>query len=117
MLDLEAGVDLEEGDVTRGADEELAGAGVDVARRLEDRLGGADEFGVLLVGEEGRGGLLDELLVAALQLTIARAQHPHIARLIGHHLGFNMTRLVEVLLNKAFSTAKGSDRLTHGSAV
>src|SRR5690606_4961011 len=36
VLDLEPGVDLEEGDVAGGAYEELAGAGADIARLLED---------------------------------------------------------------------------------
>ena len=39
VLDLEAGVDLEEGDVPVLADEELAGAGADVAGLVQDRLG------------------------------------------------------------------------------
>ena len=41
VLDLEAGVDLQEGDRAVGADEELDGAGADVAGLLQDRLGRA----------------------------------------------------------------------------
>ena len=77
VLDLEAGVDLEEGDGAVLAHEELAGAGADVAGLLEDRLRGADELVVLLVGEERGRGLLDELLVAALERAVARADDEH----------------------------------------
>ena len=41
VLDLQAGVDLEEGDGAVLADEELAGAGADVAGLAQDRLGRA----------------------------------------------------------------------------
>src|SRR4029077_6427386 len=41
VLDLEAGVHLQEGDRAVLADEELAGPGADVARLAQDRLGGA----------------------------------------------------------------------------
>lgn len=40
VLDLEAGVDLQEGDRAVHADEELHGAGADVAGLLQDGLGG-----------------------------------------------------------------------------
>ena len=45
VLDLEPGVDLEEGDRAVLADEELAGAGADVAGLAEDRLGRRVERG------------------------------------------------------------------------
>ena len=44
VLDLEAGVDLEEGDGAVPGDEELAGAGADVPGLLEDRLAGLVEL-------------------------------------------------------------------------
>ena len=43
VLDLEPGVDLEEGDRAVLADQELAGAGADVAGLAQDRLGGLVE--------------------------------------------------------------------------
>jgi hypothetical protein len=72
VLDLEARVHLEERDRAVGADEELARSRADVADLLEDGLGCRVEDLVLLVGEEGRGRLLDELLMAALQRAVAR---------------------------------------------
>ena len=55
MLDLEPGVDLEEADRAVLADEELAGAGTDVAGLAQDRLGRLVEPVDLVGGEEGAG--------------------------------------------------------------
>ena len=73
VLDLEAGVHLEEEELAVLVDE-LDGAGVVVA----DGLGGLDgglAHGLLdAVGQSRRGGLLDELLVAALRRAVAGAR-------------------------------------------
>jgi hypothetical protein len=63
VFDLQAGVDLEEGDGAVLADEELAGACTDVAGLLHDGLARRVELVDLRLGEEGRRGLLHELLV------------------------------------------------------
>ena len=113
VLDLEAGVDLEEGDVRPGADEELAGAGADVAGRAQDLLGRPEQLGVLLVGEEGGGGLLDELLVAALQRAVAGRDHDDVAVLVGEALGLDVPRVVEEALDEALAAAERRDGLAH----
>src|SRR5690606_33972899 len=61
VLDLQAGVDLQERDGAVLGDQDLAGAGAVVARLEEDALGRLVELGALLVGEERRGRLLHEL--------------------------------------------------------
>jgi len=71
VLDLEPGVHLEERDRTVFADQELAGAGAQVADLLEDRLRRVVQELGLLIGEEGRGRLFHELLVPALQGAVA----------------------------------------------
>ena len=106
VLDLEAGVDLEEGDGAVLADEELAGAGADVPGLAQDRLGGLVERGDLLVGEERRGRLLDELLVAALQRAVAGGDDHDVAVLVGQALGLDVARLVEELLHEALAAAE-----------
>ena len=73
VLDLQAGVDLEEGDRAVGADEVLDRAGAVVAGLRADGLRGLVDAGPLLVGEERRGRLLDQLLVAPLQRAVAGA--------------------------------------------
>ena len=111
VLDLEPGVDLEEGDRAVLADEELARAGADVARLVEDRLGRRVDALDLLVGQERRGRLLDELLVAALQRAVAGGDDDDVAVLVGQALGLDVARLVEVLLDEALAAAEGGDRL------
>ena len=113
MLDLEAGVDLEEGDGAVLADQELAGAGADVAGLAQDRLGGLVEAGHLLLGEERRGRLLDELLVAALQRAVAGGDHHDVAVLVGQALGLDVARLVEVLLDEALAATERRHGLAH----
>ena len=114
VLDLQPGVHLEERDRAVGSDEELAGARSDVADFAQDRLGGRVEDVVLRLGEERRGRLLDELLVAALQRAVARRDDDDVARGIREALRLDVTRLVEVLLDEALAAAEGGDRLARG---
>ena len=111
VLDLEPGVDLEEGDGAVLADEELAGAGADVPRLAQDRLGRLVEPGDLVVGEERRGRLLDQLLVAALERAVAGGDDHDVAVLVGQALGLDVARLVEVLLDEALAAAERRDGL------
>lgn len=67
VFHLEAGVDLQEGDRAVDAHQELDGARALVTGLLEDGLGRGVQLGVLLLAQEGRGRLLDQLLVAALE--------------------------------------------------
>jgi hypothetical protein len=93
------------------ADEELAGAGADVAGLAQDRLGGPQELGVLLVGEEGRRGLLDELLVAPLQGAVAGGDDDDVAVLVGQALRLDVPGVVEEALDEALAAAEGGDGL------
>ena len=111
VLDLQAGVDLEEGDRAVGPDQELARAGADVAGLRADRLGRAVDLGPLLVGEERRRRLLDELLVAALQRAVAGGDHDDVAVRVGQALRLDVPRLVEVALDEALAAAERGDRL------
>ena len=96
------------------ADEELAGAGADVADLFEDRLRRAVEQLALGVREERRGRLLDELLVATLQRAVARRDDDDVAFGIREALGLDVAGLVEVLLDEALAAAEGCDRFAGG---
>ena len=96
-----------------GADEELAGAGADVAGRAQDLLGRPEQLGVLLVGDEGGRGLLDELLVAALQRAVAGGDHDDVAVLVGEALGLDVPGVVEEALDEALAAAERRDGLAH----
>ena len=78
VLDLEPGVDLEEGEQPLvGLVEELDGAGVLVPGGGGQPHGGGTEIAILLGGERRAVRLLDHLLVAALEAAVADAHRPH----------------------------------------
>ena len=77
----------------------------------------AVELGDLLVGEERRGRLLDELLVAALQRAVAGGDDDDVAVLVGEALGLDVARVVEVALDEALAAAERGDGLAHGGVV
>ena len=79
VLDLQTGVDLEEGDQAVLADQVLDGACAVVAGLLADALGGLVDLLALRVGQERRGRLLDQLLEAALQRAVAGARDDDVA--------------------------------------
>ena len=117
VLDLEAGVDLEEGDVPVRPDEELARARADVAGLAEDGLGRPEQLGVLLLGEERRRRLLDELLVATLERAVAGRDDDDVAVLVGEALGLDVARPVEEALDEALAAAEGRDGLADRRVV
>ena len=117
MLDLQPGVDLEEGDGAVPGDQELAGAGADVPRLAEDRLARLVQPGDLVVGEERGGCLLDELLVAALERAVAGGDDDDVAVLVGQALGLDVPRLVQELLDQALAAAERPDRLADRGLV
>ncbi|MNC26872.1 hypothetical protein D3C75_750200 [compost metagenome] len=117
MLDLQARIDLQKRDRSRGAQQELDSARTDVAClrahiacRLMDAL-------ALFITEEGCGGFFHQLLVTPLQRAIACAEHDDIAVRIGDHLRFDVTRPIEELFNETLATAEGSDRFAHRGLV
>ena len=73
-------------------------------------------LGALLVGEERRGRLLDELLVAALQRAVAGADDDDVAVGVGEHLRLDVAGLVEVALDEALAAAERGDRLADGAS-
>ena len=114
VLDLQAGVDLEEADQAVLADQVLDGAGAVVAGLLADPLGGLVDLLALRVGQERRRGLLDQLLEAALQRAVAGACDDDVAVHVGDDLGFDVARLVQVALDEALAAAERGDGLAGG---
>ena len=98
VLDLDPGVDLDEVEIVVGVDEELAGAGVDVAGLSGQPDGGLAQPRADLQ-REGRGGrLLDELLMAALERAIAVPAVDECAVLVGEDLDLDVARPIDELL-------------------
>ena len=77
----------------------------------QDRLGRAVDLGVLLVGQERRRRLLDQLLVPALQRAVAGRHDHDVAVLVGQALRLDVPRPVEVALDEALAAAERGDGL------
>jgi hypothetical protein len=93
MLDLEAGVHFEEveGFVPACAvDEELDGAGVDVAGGEREADGGLAHARRRASRDDGGGGFLDDLLVAALDAALALAEVEAVAVGVGEELDLDV---------------------------
>ena len=67
----------------------------------------------LLVGQERRRRLLDQLLVPALQRAVPGADDRDRAVLVGHDLRLDVPRLVQVALDEALAAAERRLRLAH----
>ena len=114
VLHLEAGVDLEEGHGAVGRDQEFHGAGAGVAGFAADGLGGVVDQRGLLVAQERRGGLLEELLVPALQGAVAGSDDHHVAVRVRQDLRLDVAGAVQVALHEAFAAAEGGDGFPDG---
>ena len=117
VLDLQPGVDLQERDQPVLTDEELDGARAVVAGLLADRLGGVVDRRPLLVGQERRGRLLDELLEPPLQRAVPGADDDDVAVGVGEHLRLDVARLVQVALDEALPAAERGDGLADRGVV
>ena len=114
MFHLQAGVDFEKADGAVRADQELARPRADVSRLAQDRLARLDQARVLVVREERRGGLLDQLLVTTLERAVARRNDDDVAVRVRQALGLDVSWLVEEALDEAFAPTECSDGLTRG---
>lgn len=117
VLDLQARVDLQEGDQAVLADQVFDGPGAVVVGLLADPLGRLVDLLALRVGQERRGRLFHQLLEPALQRAVAGAGDDDVAVLVGDHLRLHVARLVQVALDEALAAAERRDGLTHGRLV
>ncbi len=98
VFDLNARVDLHEVELAV-LDEELHGAGVGVVGGADTAAGSLADALAQVVGERRRRGLLDDLLVAALERTVALAEVADVAVLVGENLHLDVARRFEVLFD------------------
>src|SRR5919197_197782 len=106
VLDLEPGVHLEEGEAAVLVDDALHGSRVDVARLLGERHRRLADPGPELRVDDGRGGLLDQLLMSTLHRAVPLAQEGHGAVRVGQDLGLDVVRSVEVALEEDLGAAE-----------
>ena len=64
--------------------------------------------------QERRGGLLHQLLAAALQGAVAGADDDHVPVLVGHDLRLDVPGAVQEALHEALAAAESGDGLAHG---
>ena len=106
MLDLQARVHLEEIERAALIEQELHGAGADIA----DCARGLDRCGAHSFAQVGRhdgaGRFLDHLLVASLHRTVALAEMDDCAVVVGEHLDFDMARPNDGLLEDQVAIAE-----------
>ena len=111
VLDLDAGVDLEEVEVALVVEQELERAGVGVlhrARGVDDR---AAELAAHLLGDRDRRPFLEQLLMAPLDRALALAEMDDRAVVIAEHLELDVARVLDVLLEVDVADAERRLRL------
>src|SRR5829696_9083296 len=115
MLDLKARVDLEEEELlAAGREQELDGPGADVPERLAGRDRRAAHPGPQLLADRGRGRLLDDLLVAALDRALALAEVDDAPARVAEDLDLHVPRRVDVALEEDGVVAERGRRLALG---
>ena len=119
VLDLDALVDLEEVEVALVVDDELNGASVGVLGLLGDLDGGLAHLGaqLLVLLEQRRRRLLDELLVAALDRAVALAEVDDVALGIAQDLELDVARVLDEFLDVNPAVAERLLRLAAGGVV
>ena len=111
MLHLDARVHLDEVHLAVFIHQELDGARVLIADLLQATADGLADLLAHLCIHLQRRRLLDQLLVATLDRTLALPQRHDVPVLIGQHLKLNVPRLLDELLHVEVAIAEGVSRL------
>ena len=120
MLDLQSGVHLHEPDAVRlqpvgSVGDEFDGSGPDIVHGLGRLDGGPGHGGAHGLAHARRGGLLDHLLVAALQGAVALVQVNDIAVFVPEHLDLDVARAGDVAFDQNPVVAEGRRSLALGA--
>ena len=107
MLDLEAGVHLEEVEGAVLPGDELDRAGGIVVHRLGERDRLLAHLAPRRLVEQRRRRFLDDLLVAALDRAFALAEIDDVAVLVAEHLDLDMARIDDEFLDEDAVVAEG----------
>ena len=108
MLDLQAGVHLQEVEGAVGAQQELDRAGAAIADGAGGRDGGGTHAPAQVGRHGGRGRFLDHLLVAALHRAVALAEMDDVAVGVGEDLDLDVARVDHGLLEDQLARAEGA---------
>lgn len=108
VLDLYASINFQEREIALLIDEELDGAGTEILGLTHQTHGGFAKLAAGVLGNGGRGGLLDELLVAALQGAVPFAEMNDVSLHVAKNLDFDVAGLLDELLNVEIGIIKSS---------
>ncbi len=114
VFHLQAGVHFHEEELAAFVEEEFDGTGADVADRLRRAYRGLAHGPAQFRAETGGGGFLDDLLVAALDRTVAFVEVQAVAMAIGEYLDLHVARLQQVFLHQHPRVAEGGLGLALG---
>ncbi|GFN06092.1 hypothetical protein Smic_46480 [Streptomyces microflavus] len=114
VFDLEAGVHLQEVRPPLGGDEELHGPRPPVADRPSSRHGRIVQPGAQALVQTGCRGLLDDLLVAALERAVPGPERPHGVVRVGHDLHLDVPAPLHVRLREHLPVPEGGRGLGGG---
>ena len=115
VLDLQAGVHLEEIKAPVLPGDELDGAGGVVLDGLSERDGLLAHPAARLLVDERRGRFLDHLLIAALDRAFALAEMDDLTVLVAKHLDLDMARIDDEFLDEHPVVSERGFRLRAGS--
>ncbi len=113
VLHLNPGVHLNEIELSVLV-EEFNGASAAIADLLAGLGTPSPDLVAQLLGELGRRGLFEHLLMAALHGAVALAEVDHVAMVIGHDLNFDVPRILEELLHVDLGIVECGGRLRLG---
>ena len=114
VLNLEAGVDLQEVVLLFLGEQELDRAGAPVASGAGDANCGAVERAAQVGTDHYRRRLLNDLLVAALDGALALPQRDHVAEGVRDDLHLNVAHTLHLRLEVELAIAEGDERLAAG---
>ena len=123
MLDLQAGVHLEEIKIWRTAqttvglrlEEKFNGSGIGIAGGLGEADSGLAHAGAQVLTDDRRWSFLDDLLMTTLDGAIALAEIDAVAMFVGEDLYLDVTGVLDELFDVDFAGAKGAEGFAAGS--
>ncbi len=114
VLDLQARVHLDEPELAGAVEQELDRPGTAVAHRARDRDRDLAHATAQRRPDRGRGGFLDQLLVAPLQRAVALAEMEDAAVRVGEDLDLDVARVVDRALEQQARVAERGLRFGSG---
>ena len=114
VLHLDTGVHLDEVGVALQVHQELAGTGVAVANVAAQSQSAVEDLLAGCLGDGEGGGILNHLLVAALNGAVTVVQVDHVAVVIGQHLDLNVLGAPQILFDEDLVVAEGLLGLVDG---